>query len=107
MNEQEMNRKAVEAYPNIAEQAIERNAFRKGYKECYKEIESLPKLRGWVTKTDDGVTLFHTTSAKPEKGEMCWFGNEGDTIIDTENNLFPELTFNDEPIEVELLIRKV
>ena len=83
MTDEQINAKALEVYPN------------------------LPKIKGWVTKTNEGDTLFHTTTAKPEKGETCWFGNEGDAIIDTESHLFPELTFNDEPIEVELIIRQI
>ena len=118
MTDEQINAKAFEAYPNLTKEECggrksmnNANAIqsikRQAYIKAIQESETLPKIKGWVTKTNEGDTVFHTTTAKPEKGETCWFGNEGDAIIDTESHLFPELTFNDEPIEVELIIRQI
>ena len=76
------------------------------YIELLKQLDSLPKIKGWVARKFYGdLWLF---KHKPEK-----FSHDNDWIDDTgqsiniDSRLFSELTKNDEPIEVELLIRKI
>ena len=61
------------------------------------------KIKGWVAREDDGWLFLG--KEKPRRQYHAWLGAEEYFELDT--NLFPELTWEDEPIEVELLIRKL
>lgn len=105
MNEQEMNQKALESYPNLAEQSVERNAFRKGFKACSKTIESLPKTKGWVAKDKVGHVILFEEHPNREEFEGKWCSIYGSIYLESDS--FTELTWEDEPIEIELIIRKL
>lgn len=78
---------------------------RKGYIKCAEEYESLPKIRGWVARHKNGeLCLF---SNKPEyKLALGWVDEHQHWRV-INRKLFPEITIESEPVEVELLIRKV
>lgn len=72
------------------------------------------KIKGWVAKDEDGAVFFHVK--KPHREPMVTLANEKIGIWRCYNErfrlshldkMFPELTFEDEPIEVELTIKKV
>ena len=82
-------------------------------KKALTEVNSLPKIRGYVARDEDGTLHFFSSDC-----------GDGEPIFDTEsgtwgiatmemleivhpNGEFGELSFKDEPIEVELLINKV
>ena len=75
-----------------------------------KDYESLPKIHGWVARQPDGsLWLF----AEKPYFNRCF--NEWGTAIDeerelgdiTDSTIFSDLTWESEPVEVELLIRKI
>lgn len=81
-------------------------------------IESLPKIKGWVARDkkwfdeENRLTFFFT---KPERHTSIlavsegWWNAKSDEHCSEgfriDKNLFPELTWEDEPIEVELIIK--
>lgn len=62
------------------------------------------KIKGWVARDSDGsLTL---CKAKPQRYmNDCWVNAE--EYFPLGSQIFPELTFEDEPIEVELTIKKI
>lgn len=65
------------------------------------------KLTGWVARDSEynpysglGLILFNK---KPRKSYDCW---SGDIVTHLPWKLFPDLKWNDEPMEVEITIRK-
>jgi len=73
--------------------------FYDGYIKCAEEYESLPKIRGWVAKgvPDGNLRLYGN--------DMC-YGN-WITIPEEVSNDLKKVGSFDEPVEVELLIRKI
>lgn len=61
-------------------------------------------LIGWVARDEDGNLFMYRT--KPERNEVLqvWIGRYAD--FDLRNSLFPSLTWEDEPLAVEITIRK-
>jgi len=117
MTQEEIKKKALEIYPReggscitaFGKFEIDHNApKREGYIKALTEIESLPKIKGWVARFKNGhLWLF---SKKPQR--ICihfdrWYWGNGDAEKQLPNDMFPDLKWEDEPIEVELLIRKV
>lgn len=111
MTEQQINEKALEAYPEDKLTAVENvnRAKRGGYIKALKEIESLPKIKGWVARDECGLLFYRK---KPYRYDGIFYSHWTDEYgpnseIPLDDSLFPELTWEDEPIEVELIIRKV
>lgn len=72
------------------------------------------KIKGWVAKDEDDAVFFHVK--QPHREPMITLTNERIGIWQSYNErfrlsaldkMFPELTWNDEPIEVELTIKKI
>ena len=124
MTEEQINEKALEAYPEIYVQTPYcmstydvNEDHRGGYKKALNDIESLPKIKGWVARCKwrcPQELYFYSGDDKPIRcgshvddvnEDFYWdFNHEAYPLPPT---TFPELTWEDEPIEVELLIRKV
>ena len=62
------------------------------------------KIKGLVARDSDGSLNIH--QEKPSRQSIYFWMFEGG-YFHVDKTLFPELTWNDEPIEVELLIRKI
>lgn len=78
---------------------------REGYVKCAEEYESLQKVHGWVAVNRYGCSpraYFYPT--KPKRQDGYW--TEGRNVT---NLAVPNWNgkFEDEPVEVELLIRRV
>ena len=80
-----------------------------GIKETLNEINELPKLHGWVARDsyEDamngvGLILHHT---KPIRCNGEW--SNMTIALHLPWNMFPEITWEDEPVKVELLIKKI
>ena len=107
----DIEKKAYEKYPrwmdNNPDESCDLNEDkRNAYIEACMEYESLPKVRGWVARDKYGsLNLF---GDKPTRFEDDTFGNiKGSGMIFLNDELLPEVTWESEPVEVELLIRKV
>ena len=66
------------------------------------------KIKGWVARDKYFDPLFGNGlilhSQKPTRDRNEWSGES--ILIHLPNRLFPDLSFDDEPIEVELIIKK-
>ena len=116
MTEEQINQKALEAYPEKLYKDCDGNSYddnenyREGYIKALEEISSLSKVKGWVAR-DRGGDL-HIFKAKPDRVkdnlgldyDNYWCG---EYITELDCDIFPDLTWESEPIEVELLIRKI
>jgi len=75
--------------------------------EIADRYESLPKIHGWVARDEDGRLCMY--GDKPFRdifyGNKTWFVERD--LWELPKELFPEITWESEPVEVELLIRKV
>jgi hypothetical protein len=67
------------------------------------------EIKGWISRDkDNGLTLY--TGTKPiREHNQFWdnSGNPGSYRMSIDENLFPELTWESEPIEVELTIKPI
>ena len=61
-------------------------------------------IQGWVAKDNDidGVYLYNSM---PERGINVWNGHMS-LLIHLDSNLFPDLTWDSEPIKVSILIKR-
>lgn len=114
MTEEQINKKALEEYPketyydrDMCDYVDINSKGRNGYIEALKEIESLPKIKGWVARDECGLLFYRK---KPYRYDGIFYSHwtdESSSEIPLDDNLFPELTWEDEPVEVELIIRKI
>ena len=75
-----------------------------------ERYESLPKIRGWVARDKNGTLAFHTGAAPVRMKEFSSRKEIWDNFgsgMNISKSMFTDLTWRDNPIEVELLIRKV
>ena len=114
MSPEEINKKAYEKYPAkmaVVElkgqepRQIDLNEeARNAYIEAYKEISALPTINGWVARDQDGLLTLFDSEPKRFPIDESWVGCG---FTDLPKDLFPDLKWEDEPIEVELpIIRK-
>lgn len=69
----------------------------------FKEISSLPTIKGWVARDANGIFVLYED--KPYRRKREWMDSQNLFLLDDE--LLPDLKWEDEPIEVELpIIRK-
>jgi hypothetical protein len=112
MTPEEINKKAYEKYPvklfpdddTLGFTSTDVNeAARMAYIEALEEISSLPTIKGWVARDEDGLLALY--EERPIRRNREWMSSMNFFTLDHE--LFPDLKWEDEPIEVELpIIRK-
>lgn len=57
----------------------------------------------WVARDKDGWGGLHLWKVKPTRGNYCWKTKySGDDSFQLDDALFPDLKWEDEPIEVDL-----
>lgn len=80
-------------------------AFAKGY-DAGKQMEDAEEnvISGWVTRDAD-TQLVYLYSSMPTRGINMWNGH-GSLLMPLDVNKFPDLTWDDDPIEVELIIKR-
>ena len=84
---------------------IARHFYNFGCKQ-YEEIGQLPKIKGWVARDKDNNLFFFKSF--PLKDSDGWYGSSPLWVERKETNkIFPKLSFDDNPIEVELTISRV
>ena len=83
------------------EQAYEDGAnFALGKQE--KDADTV--IQGWVARDDDGQLLYLYDSM-PTRGINMW-NDHGSLLTHLDDNLFPNLTWESDPIEVEITIKR-
>lgn len=61
-------------------------------------------IQGWVAVDDDGDLFLYRT--KPARDEVSLMWMSGECPLDVGINLFPNLTWESDPIEVEIIIKR-
>ena len=122
MTKEEIIKKGFEAYPEeIVGYSVEERVGakpkpldynkdkREGYIKALTEIESLPKIKGWVARDRlSGHIYIHQTKPKENKMLGIWEEPGGYSIQVSSSVIdFPDITIDSEPVEVELLIRRI
>lgn len=105
MTPEEINKKAKEAFPDGVDNERDTAMLRLGFETAYKEISALPTIKGWVARDKNGQMWLY--GQMPWRNVSVWTTNNGRNFIRIDPTLFPDLRWEDEPIEVELpIIRK-
>lgn len=82
------------------------NAFKAGANFALgkQEKDADTVIQGWVARDEDGHLFMYCT--KPERYEalQVWMGGYAD--FDLRNALFPDLTWDSEPEEVEIILKR-
>lgn len=117
----DIEKKAYEAYP-IHPSPVEAQItikkgedthidLRKGYTQALIEYESLPKIHGWLVRSENGNLIL--CSEKPEFVKYCPTDNSGWWYCNGIKCMLPQYSYpelmrpEDGSVEVELLIRKI
>ena len=74
------------------------------------KIESVPKIKGWIARYD--THYLHVFSEKPSRNidnSSLNFGKvwNGKGILALDCNLFPQITWEDEPVEAEIILHYI
>lgn len=104
MEIEEINKKAKEAFLDGVDNERDTAMLRLGYETAYKEISALPTIKGWVARNRFGsLGIFHGEQVpRKDKEDGFWYVL-GEDYID--NTIFPDLRWEDEPREVEIIIK--
>lgn len=81
----------------------------KHFYELGKQSSDCPKIKGWVARDKDDLIgdgkILYFGINKPKREEGCW--GDFDEYMALPSDMFPDLKWEDAPIEVELTIKKV
>ena len=77
--------------------------IREGYIKALEDLEQLPKLEGYVVRDSDGRLWFYR-NGKPYRLDSGYWENASD-YIGLQKDSLPEITWETEPVECELIIR--
>lgn len=82
--------------------AFARTIYREGYMQAEKDLEKYPTLRGWAARDENGV--IHLFEVEPRRMENKWWDRDYNCVC-LPIDAFPSLKWEDDPIEVELIIK--
>ena len=69
-----------------------------------KEQKPETKITGWVARDRNGEICIYEDYPERISAQQFWFGQGSNRILDQKS--FPDLKWEDEPVEVEIIIRK-
>lgn len=97
MTDFDKTRKAWDAYDM-------EQAFEDGYTAAEQSMTDgeAPVIQRWVARDRNDNTLWMYTEKPLRDGNVMWYGKEP---INLPTDFFPSLTWSDEPIECEFLIK--
>lgn len=79
-------------------------AFFRGYRFGKQEKDADTVIQGWVARDESGDLYMYICKPKKISNLGYWDGDVVD--VAPSNNLFPDLTWSDNPIEVEIIIKR-
>lgn len=77
-------------------------AFNRAYALGKQEKDSDAVISGWVARDEDGNLFMYSTN--PERIETMWMGEAAN--FDLRNYLFPDLTWESDPLPVEIILKR-
>lgn len=105
MNKEQIEEKAFEAYPEYwLNPVIDGNVDkREGYIRALQEIDSQPKIKGWIARNKEGNELcFFPGDEPPTRLATYWFAGFSWSYTKIQD-IFPDITWESEPVKVELI----
>ena len=76
--------------------------------ECLKKYGAVEDvdtvIQGWVARDEDGHLFMYCTKPERDEALQVWMGRYAD--FDLRNALFPDLTWDSEPEEVEIILKR-
>lgn len=79
-------------------------AYALGKQEIKQETDADTVIHGWVARDNNGKLYIY--SDKPERYNKGFRWVLGSAFLPLPSDLFPDLTWDDDPIEVELIIKR-
>ena len=117
MTQEEIIHKAQEVYPDMHPEYFH---MREGYRQALTDISSLPSIKGWIARDphidnpidneDKEVSdMIGIYPSKPIRFlDICWDrGADGCPPFILPKTMFPEITWDSEPVEVNIIIEKL
>lgn len=104
-----MEEKAEKAYPKheFGIYIKDNELKREGYIKALQEVSNLPKIEGWIARNKEPDELcFFPGNEPPVRMDTYWFAGFAWSYTKIQDVL-PELTWEDEPLKVELIINKL
>ncbi len=89
--------------PHSVRQALD-YAFDRAYALGKQDKDADTVISGWVAKDAD-VQWVYLYSSMPTRGINMWNGH-GSLLMPLDANSFPDLTWDDDPIEVEIILKR-
>lgn len=62
-------------------------------------------MKGWVARDKNNDLYFFTY--KPHRTDGVFYSEVSEDVLHLNNDMFPELSWQSEPIEVELFVKKI
>lgn len=86
-------------------------AFFRGYRFGKHEKDAYAVIQGWVCRDKKGdkskfISDLSLATMKPKRGKEMEMWYDLGKYIPLNTNLFPDLTWDDDPIEVEIIIKR-
>lgn len=83
-------------------------AFFRGYRLCKQDKDADTVIQGWVARDKGGfISLFSYCPDRVIHDDLGFWGhNDGSDEIDLPKSSFPDITWESDPIEVELIIKR-
>lgn len=63
-------------------------------------------MKFWIARDWDGLTLFQSESEPQLTDDYLWYDNGDGDFMRLSEDLFPEITFENSPMQVELKLIK-
>lgn len=88
---------------NMLNEALEKET-KESLNQWLSEKDADTVIQGWVARDDDGQLLY-LYGSMPTRGINMWNGH-GSLLMPLDAKLYPDLTWGDDPIEVEIIIKR-
>ena len=83
--------------------SLRRQAFADGMLDERERLASCPAIKGWVARDENGQLWLY--GQRPFRNETVWTTSNGRYFLRIDNTLFHSLRWEDEPIEVEIIVK--
>lgn len=88
---------------NMLDEALEKETT-ESLNKWLSEKDADTVIQGWVARDDDGQLLY-LYGSMPTRGINMWNGH-GSLLMSLDAKLYPDLTWGDDPQEVEIIIKR-
>lgn len=105
---EKLNQQCWEKFRSVDNPRAQRQWFNYAFDRAYalgkQENDADTVISGWVARDADTQWVY-LYSSMPTRGINMWDGHRS-LLMPLDSNLFPDLTWDDEPQEVEIIIKR-